>query len=202
MIARGCEKADLEAALKAVNVIYGGNITFKWLEADGKGWAFTLGVVSSKGPGHRRSWNGRRRIAAACWHVHGWFFEELFKVAPTAKIWSSFFRRLDDSTSGWITAEGGNWSDGNIGSMMDPCRYSEACDCAEEGLPLHDGRSGVVARSVRQADMTGECWIVQFRGVEACASCEYRDTEDCGGVNIRRTGKNAKGFAVPLGKEV
>lgn len=53
--------------------------------------------------------------------------------------------------------------------------------------------------NVNQSEMTGECWIVQFRGLTGCKECEFVDTEDCGGVDIRKTGKNSKGFEVPLG---
>lgn len=57
------------------------------------------------------------------------------------------------------------------------------------------------ARIVRQGDLTSECWMVQFRGLEACRDCEFRDTEDCGGQEIRKTLKNNKGKDIPLGKE-
>lgn len=56
----------------------------------------------------------------------------------------------------------------------------------------------VKAVTIDQASMTAECWSVQIKGLEACKSCELRDTDDCGGENIRKTGKNEKGFPVPL----
>ena len=46
--------------------------------------------------------------------------------------------------------------------------------------------------------MTGECWTVQFEGLAACINCEYQNSEDCGGPDIRSTGKNSKGYPVPL----
>ena len=113
---------DLREALKAVNELYNDNIMFKRL--DGK--IFTLRVKDSKGAGARRGYNftksgERRRLISACWHVHGDFFEALFKVNPRAVVHAG--RRK-------ITAEGGNWQDWNIGSLITPLYHSEACDCA------------------------------------------------------------------------
>jgi hypothetical protein len=147
MIARNCTQHDLEAALEVVNTHYADNIRFKSLDRDGRGFRFTLtvrqtslgkGASKVSAPGIRRGfhhpWSTRngsalvpRRIAAACWHVHGHFFDALFTVAPDARIFSSFYKR--DSGNGWITKDGGNWIDGNIGSMMQPCKMSAACDC-------------------------------------------------------------------------
>ena len=58
------------------------------------------------------------------------------------------------------------------------------------------------AREINQAELTSECWSVQFRGTEHCLDCEYYKKKDCGGKNIIKTGKNIKGFAVPLGKDL
>jgi len=51
---------------------------------------------------------------------------------------------------------------------------------------------------VRQSDLTSECWSVQFHGLEYCKTCEFVDTDDCGGKNIRETKKNEKGIKVPI----
>lgn len=56
-----------------------------------------------------------------------------------------------------------------------------------------------VIRVIPQAHLTAECWIVQMEGPAACVSCEARDTRDCGGQEIRRTGQNSRGYPVPLG---
>jgi len=58
------------------------------------------------------------------------------------------------------------------------------------------------ARIIPQNQMTSECWSVQMEGLDACGKCPFRDTEDCGGENIRKTGKNSRGVFVPLGTEV
>jgi hypothetical protein len=51
---------------------------------------------------------------------------------------------------------------------------------------------------INSAKLTSECWTVQFSGLSACETCEFRCTEDCGGQNIRITGKNKNGYKVPL----
>jgi len=48
------------------------------------------------------------------------------------------------------------------------------------------------------ADLTSECWLVQFYGREYCEMCSRRDTDDCNGKEIRKTGKNSKGVTVPV----
>jgi len=55
------------------------------------------------------------------------------------------------------------------------------------------------AKTVTQSQMTEECWLVQIWGLSYCKTCEYRDTPDCGGKEVRKTGKNSKGYSVPLG---
>ena len=137
MIARNCTKENLIEALRLINETedfdrfggpdgnFKGNICFKRFDAQGRGFIFTLTVKDSRGLGARRSHKGRR-IAAACWHAHGRFFEALFRVAPDARVFSSFYRRAGN---GWITREHGNWIDGEIGSAYQPMNMSEACDC-------------------------------------------------------------------------
>lgn len=54
---------------------------------------------------------------------------------------------------------------------------------------------------IRQDQITSECWNVQFWGLQACERCKDRDTERCKGKDIRRQGKNALGFIVPIAQE-
>jgi len=56
------------------------------------------------------------------------------------------------------------------------------------------------ARSIPQSELTAECWLVQMSGLDRCKLCEFVDTEECGGADIRKTGKNEKGYKVPLGE--
>jgi len=59
-----------------------------------------------------------------------------------------------------------------------------------------------MTRTVKQNQLTSECWIVQFTGLQECDTCEFADTIECGGQNIRKTGKKENGLAVPLGEKV
>jgi len=121
MKARNCNDHDLLCALALVNQRYKENIWFKSFTSKRNGVDFTLSVKDSRAPGHRRGRSGRR-IAAACWHVHGHFFEALLHLVPEASIRSSMLKVKIDKN-------GGNWQDKNIGSIAKPLLYSEACDC-------------------------------------------------------------------------
>ncbi len=39
---------------------------------------------------------------------------------------------------------------------------------------------------ISSADLTSECWSIQFWGFEHCRECEYLATEDCGGYRLRK----------------
>jgi hypothetical protein len=116
--------ASLDTICKAMNRInkrYKNNVMFNRLDVVGKRIHFTLRVRSSKGLGARRSHSGRR-LACACWHAHGHLFEAILKYDPSAKIMSQGVKTT-------ITVLGGNWVDKNIGSMVQPIMFSQACDC-------------------------------------------------------------------------
>lgn len=126
MIARYCSINDLEYALKKVNEEFDDNIIFKrepeYMSRNSI--RFTLTVKDSRGPGSRKSsspFSPERRVSAACWHVHGLFFDCLFEINGEALIISRSDHR--------ITAQGGNWEDWNAGSMTFPRYMSECCDC-------------------------------------------------------------------------
>jgi len=113
---------ELNEALKEVNKRFGNNITFKTLgKLTSKRNTFTLTVIDSHKPGHRRGFHNNRLVHAACWHVHGYFFEALLNINSDIYILSGNKLRIDKN--------GGNWIDQNIGSIMKPLYYSEACDC-------------------------------------------------------------------------
>jgi len=115
---------ELKIALKELNKHFDGNIKFKRLDQSGNRSNFTLTVQNSSGPGGRWSAQGRK-IAAACWHVHGHFFDILFIINPDTWI---------NSVGRKVTKESGNWQDWNIGSQMFPFYYSQSCECG----PGHD----------------------------------------------------------------
>ncbi len=58
----------------------------------------------------------------------------------------------------------------------------------------------IKSRSIPQSELTSECWLVQFNGLSICNDCTVAGTDECGGLDIRSTGKNSKGFAVPIGE--
>lgn len=117
----------LEKALKIVNDKYDDNIVFKRCEAvnnAGTRARFTLTVKDSRKAGGRISHSGRR-VAAACWHVHGDFFMTCLAINGSAVIKSA---GCADIKAGYTRADG---QDRNIGSIASPMMYSEACDCEE-----------------------------------------------------------------------
>lgn len=122
----------LYSALQLINNGYNNNIRFKrepeYIGADRNGrfkYRFTLTVHNSSAAGARRSPSGRR-IAAACWHAHGHFFDALFDADPSALI-------IVADTTGERTIDriSGNWRDRQVGSIFAPYMYSELCDCGE-----------------------------------------------------------------------
>jgi hypothetical protein len=200
MIARNVTEKELREALAVINKErYEGNIIFNRFDPCGRGWRFTLRCKTSKGLGHGLGYQylksgERRRTIAACWHVHGHFFEALFLIKPVAEI---------KARTRTITIDGGNWEDWNAGSIMDPIRASQKCDCWRDQNLIKTGtlhKSGLIsnARVIKQGNLTAECWIVQMQGLKACETCEALNTPDCGGQKIRKQGKNEKGLAVPV----
>lgn len=52
----------------------------------------------------------------------------------------------------------------------------------EEALVGKNGQIDVVNQKViDQNKLTSDCWPLQFNGLSACQTCEFRDTKDCGG---------------------
>jgi len=60
----------------------------------------------------------------------------------------------------------------------------------------------IKSRQIKTSELTSECWGVQMWGLEKCNNCEFKDTDECGGQNIRKTGMNVKGFTVPIGEDM
>jgi len=121
-------RQELEQALVMVNKRYDGNViwnNFESLNQSGTRFRVTLRVKDSHGKGaklghpHYKTGNSRHLINA-CWHIHGYFFEALLEINPEISI-KSAGRTVDKN--------GGNWVDWDIGSMMYPRYFSEACEC-------------------------------------------------------------------------
>lgn len=153
MIARNCSQHDLESALETVNRFYSNNIRFRRLEPRGKHFLFTLTVdhstervrvSASDSPTGRAHWERRtapgarlsipvpwrssqKTLPAACWHVHGHFFEALLALAPDAVVTSSWIGGRQR-----VTREGGNWNDPDVGPQIAPVPFSSCCACDPE----------------------------------------------------------------------
>jgi len=80
------------------------------------------------------------------------------------------------------------------GWKMESARHS----LARKGI-----KTGVIeTRLIPQNHLTSECWMVQFKGLDACKTCEFKDTPECGGKEIRKKLMNVKGYKVPLGRDI
>jgi len=111
-------KENIEKAFNKANAKFHGNLTMPKIEPqNGKDnrYVVRLSVIDSRGPGGRISPSGRR-VKAACWHAHGEFMSAL----PDG---------TEIRTSGKVKYAGGMWEDWNIGSIVNPFYFSEACDC-------------------------------------------------------------------------
>lgn len=102
-------------ALERVNQKHGYQLTFNRFDRSGKYINFTIKSKKSGIPGARYSHSGRKLISAS-WHAHGYLFDEIFKIEPEAIIYSMGEK---------ITKNHGNWKDKNIGSVYNPCYFSE-----------------------------------------------------------------------------
>ena len=101
-------------------------VDLKNLRRQGNGFAFTLALTGERW--RRRSHTGRR-IAAVCWHGHRAFMEVMFSLAPNARLKSTVVT-YGGRTDFWANHDA--TGDRNIGSMMQPLAYRDACDCPME----------------------------------------------------------------------
>uniref|UniRef100_A0A6M3KX43 Uncharacterized protein n=1 Tax=viral metagenome TaxID=1070528 RepID=A0A6M3KX43_9ZZZZ len=209
MLIKNTSITELTEALVKVNEKYEGNVKFREIEAKntaGTRFRLTLQVVDAKGPGHRKGfthpWTTRsgkpykaKRLIYACWHVHGDYFDCLFDINPKVEIrvgrQGTIYRNKTD-----------NWEDFDMGSIMYPVKLSELCDCGNENVfeaaQIDKNLRKTNIKSVRQSDLSAECWGVQVWGKEHCKTCEFLSTGDCGGKEIRKTNRNEKGIQIPI----
>jgi hypothetical protein len=121
MIIKNTTEDQIVEAIENINKEFGDNIKCT-IEPDGvrgRNVRVRLAVMKSDGKGAKIGFSGRRTVHA-CWHVHGRFFEELIRINADAVIMAQD-KRIDKN--------GGNWQDWNIGSIINPLYYSEACNC-------------------------------------------------------------------------
>jgi len=210
MLIKNTSIIELTEALVKVNEKYDGNIKFREIEAKNQAetrFRLTLQVVTTKGPGHRvgathPTWTTRsgkpykaRRLIYACWHVHGDYFDILFNINPKVEI-----RVGGQGKNVVYKSKEDNWEDFDVGSRMFPAMLSELCDCGKNdfGKLIKENLQEVKIKTVRQGDLSAECWSVQFWGKEHCKTCEFLSTGDCGGKEIRKTNRNEKGIQIPI----
>ena len=128
MVVKNITSKQLTEAVAELNTSYDNNIRFnnrEVLNNKGTRHRFTIRVKDSHGTGsklgHSRNINGEhRRTSSACWHTHGDLLDILFKINDECEVRSG---------GKLITSDNGNWEDRNIGSMMVPMYFSEACEC-------------------------------------------------------------------------
>jgi len=124
---------QLNEALNFVNVIFDNNIEFRDIEKfNSKRVRFTLTVKDSHKAGSRLGYivnhkGNRKHLRAACWHVHGYFFEYLFLKYEGVKIYAGNLK---------MESNADNWQDKNIGSNFDPLNFSDACDCHKKPVKM------------------------------------------------------------------
>jgi len=116
-----CNREGIEKALENANLEFDNNLIFNRFDFIGytkdkiEKYQVTLTVKSSKEKGGRIGLSGKR-VAAACWHAHGTFFDNLPEGTEINATGSKFYA-------------GDRWVDRNIGSVYRPFYYSEACEC-------------------------------------------------------------------------
>lgn len=47
-------------------------------------------------------------------------------------------------------------------------------------------------KEIDQNTLTSDCLLIQFNGLEACSTCEFKNTKDCGGKRILKKLKQSK----------
>ena len=132
MIVKNATYNDMQLALQALNKEYDNNIKFKRLDSRGTknfiSFTFTLTVVDSLKPGAKYNHITERRIHAACWHVHGRFFDILLSICPKAIIETSLGAKKAKIYIEYETVIN-NWKDSNVGSYHNPMFSSSKCHC-------------------------------------------------------------------------
>ncbi len=53
-------------------------------------------------------------------------------------------------------------------------------------------------KTLNQRHLSEECFMIQAFGKHYCKNCPYLETDECGGKDILETGKNNKGYKVPI----
>lgn len=140
MIIKNISINDIKKALVETNKKFDDNIIFRYgivtLNKKGTRHRLTITVKSTKEKGHAlglslTSRGNRRRLAAACYHAHGVFFDEILEAQPKAVIQVSYTKSIIYKDGGTVI---GNWNDfkrenGGYWNNYKEVWASELCEC-------------------------------------------------------------------------
>ena len=129
MLIKNASAIEIMLALVEANEKFGNNLIFNRfdyaaLTRQGKEkFNVTLRVKDSREAGSRLGFPAyltgkQRHLISACWHAHGTFMDALPAEAEIIVTGVDYPIRPGD-----------RWNDRNIGSIMQPMYYSEACEC-------------------------------------------------------------------------
>lgn len=132
MEVKGVDKAELRRIVDLVSdQMYDGNIVVKTSanrhNSKGLRSSFTIKAVSSRMPGARRSWTGRR-MPVACWHAHWHVLDRLFRAHPDAEVVTMYYR----ATAATFHERAAATARMNVGSAWTPVTPLELCDCDDD----------------------------------------------------------------------
>lgn len=104
-------KSQLLEAINIVNEKHGYRIILsEFYSKNSKRNRFRIRSEKSGIAGSRLSHSGRK-LPSASWHAHGYLFDELFKINPSAYVMAMGRK---------VTINEGNWVDWNAGSIVSP----------------------------------------------------------------------------------
>lgn len=117
---------QLNKALELTNKEFDNNAIYNRFQQLSKSrFRVTLKVKDLHKPGSRLGFSltskgNHRHIPSACWHLYGRFIDIIFELEPKARV---------QANGNVFYSYNWEWIDRNIGSMMNPFYYSEACEC-------------------------------------------------------------------------
>lgn len=137
MEVKGMTPGQLQMVVAEIsNSLYAGNIVVDWengsprlLNQAGTRFRGRILARSSRGPGARRSWSGRR-LTSACWHVFRDVFREALRRYPGAVFTTSMARYTAANFEDTYPATGSR----NIGSAMEPVTMPQLCDHSDDAV--------------------------------------------------------------------
>jgi len=131
------------------------------LRPEGRGYRATLGLIPDpEEPNHLLYWqrrsirlSGERKVNAVCWHGHAVFFAKLFARCPDAVVTGGRENAVRyEGARGFLATfrATGEW---NIGSLVYPLRYQDACYCSYFNLEqVEEAIRGLEAATRREDD--------------------------------------------------